>query len=494
MFHTLIAQIGLCCGFFLLAALLGATQLYAEDTEEEITLLNLFEEIDAPLPGRLLKPLDYDPEQTYPLVVFLHGAGERGDDNERQLIHVVARFAEAKARATYPAFVLAMQCPEGQQWVNNDWSARTHQQDPMPSEPMAGLLKTIAALDRDFSIDHERIYAIGLSMGGYGTFDLVTRYPKLFAAVVPICGGGDVEMAERLKDMPLWVFHGDDDAVVPVARSRNMVQAIEEAGGAPRYTEYNGVGHDAWTPASQEPELLSWLFAQRNDSPEMPLTAYIVSAGERILYFGDSITQAGVAPGGYVSLVREALEAGPLGSEVTVIGAGISGNRVPDLLARLDADVLAENPSLVVVYIGINDVWHWDSDRGTTEDDFRSGLHTLIQRIRDHGAGVMLCTPTVIGEKPLGENPHDAMLETYAAISREVARAEGVDLLDLRKYFMAWLSEENTAGEATGILTTDGVHLNAQGNQLLAQLMRQAITGMPLPAFTDLPRLLPYLE
>ena len=460
--------------------------VYAEDLEVNLQL-DLFNKLDTGAHGRLLIPENYDSGKSYPLVVFFHGAGERGDDNEKQLEHVVGIFTQPSARENFPCFVLAIQCPEGQQWVNVNWSSPTHTLTSEPSEPMAVVLKTIADVDRMYAIDRERIYAMGLSMGGYATWDIVTRYPNLFAAAVPICGGGDVNKAERIYNVPLWIFHGDDDPVVPVSRSRDMVQAIEEAGGNPRYTEYEGVGHDSFTPASREPELISWLFEQRKAAPEMPLTSCQVGSGDRVVFLGDSITQQGAAPGGYVTMVRQVLDTGEFGNDIEVIGAGISGNRVPDLLERLERDVLDHNPTLVVVYIGINDVWHWDAGRGTSADDFRVGLHTLVQRIREKNARIMLCTPTVIGEKATGQNPHDAMLNTYADITRAVAREEQVDLLDLRNFFLAWLEAENADHQEQGVLTTDGVHLNDHGNLLLANLMLKAISPAPLPAFADLP-------
>ncbi len=479
------SQIFMFIGIAVIMFISSLTNIQAEEMEAE-PQLDLFEKLDAALPGRLLVPEQYDAGKSYPLVVFFHGAGERGDDNEKQLKHVVGIFTQPSVRDNFPCFVLALQCPEEQLWVKTDWSAQSHTQPSEPSESMAAVLKTIADLDRQYSIDRERIYAIGLSMGGYATWDIIARYPNLFAAAVPICGGGDTATATRITDMPLWIFHGDADPLVPVSRSRDMVQAIEEAGGNPRYTEYKGVGHDSFTPASREPELIPWLFEQRNTAPEMPLTSCQVGSGDRIVFLGDSITQQGVTPQGYVTKVRQVLDSGRFGENIEVIGAGISGNRVPDLLERLQRDVLDHNPTLVVVYIGINDVWHWDAGRGTSADDFRTGLHTLVQQLREKNTRVLLCTPTVIGEKTQDQNPHDAMLNAYADITRAVAREEKVDLLDLRHYFLAWLETENADQLEQGVLTSDGVHLNDHGNLLLGYLMVRAINPAPLPAYADL--------
>jgi predicted peptidase len=217
------------------------------------------------LPYRLLKPDNYDPKSKYPLVLFLHGAGERGDDNEKQLIHGVPEFAREDNRKKYPCFLAAPQCPAGAKWVDVDWSADTHVQPDEPSESLRLALALVGALQGEFSIDAGRIYVSGLSMGGYGTWDAAMRRPELFAAAVPICGGADETRAERIARMPVWVFHGAKDPAVKVARSDRMVAALIKAGGNPGYTRYPGEGHASWVPAYRDPELFKWLFAQKRE-------------------------------------------------------------------------------------------------------------------------------------------------------------------------------------------------------------------------------------
>lgn len=201
--------------------------------------------------------------------------------------------------------------------------------------------------------------------------------------------------------------------------------------------------------------------------------------GERVVFLGDSITQAGAGPGGYVTLVREALEKVHKDLGVEVIGAGISGNKVPDLEKRLERDVLSKKPTLVVIYIGINDVWHSQSGKGTGKDAYEKGLVNLINQIQKSGARVILCTASVIGEKTDGSNPLDKMLDEYCEISRSVAAKEKVQLLDLRKAFLAHLKEHNQANMDKGILTGDTVHLNAAGNKFVAEQMLAALTAAP---------------
>lgn len=212
---------------------------------------------------RLLTPKDYDASKKYPLVLFLHGAGERGADNAAQLVHGMKDFASDKIMAEYPAFVIAPQCPNGEKWVEVDWSADKHDMPEKPASAMHLTLAAIEGLRKEFSIDGDRLYITGLSMGGYGTWDAIQRHPELFAAAVPICGGGDPKFASKIAKLPIWAFHGDKDGAVKVERSREMIAAIKAAGGAAKYTEYPGVGHDSWTATYRNPELYQWLFAQK---------------------------------------------------------------------------------------------------------------------------------------------------------------------------------------------------------------------------------------
>lgn len=196
---------------------------------------------------------------------------------------------------------------------------------------------------------------------------------------------------------------------------------------------------------------------------------------DTIVFLGDSITQAGVNPDGYVTLTAQGIAKSCPDKGVQVIGAGISGHRVPDCQQRLDRDVLQKKPTIVIIYIGINDVWHWSQNRGTKKEDFDAGLREMIGRIQAAGARVILCTPTVIGEKTDGTNHFDAMLEEYSQISRTVAKDTGSQLLDLRAAFLAYLREHNPQNAAQGILTSDSVHLNKNGNKVLSELMLDAL-------------------
>lgn len=215
------------------------------------------------LPYRLLRPKDYDASRRYPLVIFYHGAGERGDDNVKQLVHGMNDFASDDVMAKYPCFVIAPQCPNGVQWVDTPWSADAHTMPEKPTEPMRLSLELITSLQSELSIDANRLYVTGLSMGGFGVWDAIQRQPKRFAAAVPICGGGDPAFAKQLVQFPIWAFHGEADTAVKPKRSRDMVAALKAAGGSPKYTEYPGVGHNSWAATYANREMYARLFAQK---------------------------------------------------------------------------------------------------------------------------------------------------------------------------------------------------------------------------------------
>lgn len=197
-------------------------------------------------------PRDYAPGKKLPVILFLHGAGERGNDGLKQT-QVGIGSALRMSSERFPALVVMPQCAAGQFWS-----------DKMAEFALKALDQTVA----EYSGDANRLYLTGLSLGGFGSFLIASQHPDKFAAVVPICGGvrgADLKsVAEKLKDVPMWIFHGDADTVVPPVRSREMVEAIKAAGGTKvKYTEYPGIGHNSWDKAYAEKEMTDWLFAQK---------------------------------------------------------------------------------------------------------------------------------------------------------------------------------------------------------------------------------------
>ncbi len=184
-----------------------------------------------------------DRSQNWPLLLFLHGAGERGSDLKLVNINGPPKLIEAGKK--FPFVVISPQCPQDTWWVPPALEAFTD------------------SIQRRYRIDPARIYVTGLSMGGFGTWELAERHPERYAAVIPICGGGDTSRADHLRNLPVWAFHGAQDDVVPLSRSKDMIDAIKAAGGNPRFTIYPQAGHDSWTETYANDEIYSWLLQQR---------------------------------------------------------------------------------------------------------------------------------------------------------------------------------------------------------------------------------------
>lgn len=237
-----------------------------EDRYEEHTYVYTGGEYkEASFKWRLLKPAKIETGKKYPVVLFLHGAGERGTDNKKQLQYFPDWISTDEMRAKFPCFVIAPQCRNGKQWVNVPWGAKTSTPQGEISDQLAAAVGILQEVLAKQPVDRKRVYLTGLSMGGYGTWDLALRHPDWFAAVAPVCGGGDERLAERLKDVPLWAWHGDKDGAVPVERTQQMIAAIKAAGGSPKFTELPGVGHNSWNQAYHGPDnLIPWMFQQVN--------------------------------------------------------------------------------------------------------------------------------------------------------------------------------------------------------------------------------------
>lgn len=206
--------------------------------------------------------------------------------------------------------------------------------------------------------------------------------------------------------------------------------------------------------------------------------AMTVQKKQRIVFFGDSITEAGVNPGGYITRMAETLNKRGLASRYELVGAGIGGNKIYDLYLRMDSDVIARNPDVVVIWVGVNDVWHKASfGTGTDPDKFEKFYTAVIKKLQDRNIKVFLTTPAAIGERTDFSNPQDGDLNHYANIIRRLAKAANCGLIDLRAAFLEYNRQHNRENKESGILTTDRVHLNEKGNTLVADEMLNAIVG-----------------
>ncbi len=257
--------------FFLILLTLFSTTLNAQDTSR--FQRRVFRTAEGELNYRLLPPLGYQKGQKYPLVVFLHGSGERGSDNGRQLIWGGKRFADSIQRTKYKAWVIFPQCPKDRRWSGYVEVQKEAEGSPrklafpitdtgtMAQRLVFGLIDSMLATG---AVDAKRVYLGGLSMGAMGTFDMLWRRPRFFAAALAICGGGDPQVVKTYaKGFPIWVFHGDRDRSVNVGYSRRLVEELKKGKAKVRYTEYWWVGHNSWDNAFAEPDLLDWLFAQK---------------------------------------------------------------------------------------------------------------------------------------------------------------------------------------------------------------------------------------
>ncbi|MCE7061634.1 SGNH/GDSL hydrolase family protein [Dyadobacter sp. CY343] len=208
----------------------------------------------------------------------------------------------------------------------------------------------------------------------------------------------------------------------------------------------------------------------------LPMIAMRQDKPLKVIFFGDSITQAGVNPTGYITQMGEMLKAKNQSNQYELIGAGIGGNKVYDLYLRLEDDVLSKKPDVVFIYVGINDVWHKaSSGTGTDPDKYVKFYEALIKKMKAQNIRVIVCTPTVIGERSDNSNQQDGDLNQYSKLIREIASRNGLQLCDLRKHFADYLIRNNPENKEKGILTTDRVHLTDAGNTFLAEKMLEAL-------------------
>lgn len=207
----------------------------------------------------------------------------------------------------------------------------------------------------------------------------------------------------------------------------------------------------------------------------LSLMSFTGEKTKKVLFFGDSITEQGVNPGGYIAMLKDNLKKKGIAENYEIIGAGISGNKIYDLFLRLEKDVLAQKPDVVVIYIGVNDVWHKAWGTGTDYDKFGKFYDAVVKKIQAQGAKVVLATPAAIGEKHDYSNTQDGDLNAYSNWIREYAKSNKLGIVDLRKVFHDYSLANNPNNDAKGILTTDGVHLNEKGNKLVADLMWEAV-------------------
>lgn len=222
------------------------------------------------LPYRLLLPQNYDPHKTYPLILFLHGSGERGNDNAAQLVHGGVFFLRDSIRKNYPAIIVFPQCATEEYWVKlteqNDSLGKglyNYETAGKPTTSLGLVQLLVKDIIKKYAVQKKQLYVGGLSMGGMGTFEMVRRSPKLFAAAFVICGGADISIAPQLKNVHWWIFHGDKDEAVNPLYAVTMVKALQQINVPIKYTLYPNVGHNSWDNVFVEPDFIPWLFSNK---------------------------------------------------------------------------------------------------------------------------------------------------------------------------------------------------------------------------------------
>ena len=254
----------------LLLALMAGNLLQAQEILPDTSLFGAHRHIedDDTLPYRLYRSMKADTmTETMPLVIFLHGAGERGNDNYMQLKHCIRFFLDDTVTGRYPFLLMAPQCPNEKRWVNTDWSLPEHTMDSVPTTELQGVMTVLDSLIACDAVDSTRVYICGISMGGFGTWDALQRWPEKFVAAISICGGGDPAYADAMKDIPVYIFHGLQDGVVMPSRSVQMFDALRDAGNEEVILEtYPDLGHECWDEAFSTEGLFGWMFGKRKPS------------------------------------------------------------------------------------------------------------------------------------------------------------------------------------------------------------------------------------
>ena len=215
------------------------------------------------LPYRLLLPAHYEPTNSYPVILYLHGAAARGDDNLQPLNWGPELFVDQAARVAQGFFLIVPQSPRTSGWIESAWTLRSVPQESAALRMSLELVTQV--LPKEYRIDPKRRYLTGVSMGGHAVWITLVRHPSMFAAAVPVCSGGSASIVtDAAAKVPVWAFHSDDDHLVPVQQARGLVQAWRAHGGLAKYTEYTGLRHSSWKKAYADPELLPWLFSQHS--------------------------------------------------------------------------------------------------------------------------------------------------------------------------------------------------------------------------------------
>lgn len=409
-----------------------------------------------------------------PLVVFLHGAGERGDDNEKQLKNAILEVVKENSQSQFnQSVVIAPQCPSDKQWVNTPWANRNCNYQ-LSSVQETDLLKSVVKLVEEYRkydfIDTNRVYAVGLSMGGFGVWDLVSRHSDLFTAASPICGAGPSDAIETLKDFPIYTFHGTNDTTVANLGTIELVNKIKQAGGKKiQYVSFEGDGHGIWNKAityggdKTHPSLENWLFSQ-NKNIEEKIT--------RVACIGDSLTYGHSWHNeSYPVFLQKKLgdkfiveNFGVNGSQITGFGGSGSKYKYYDLNRYTDS--VKFNPDILFIMLGTNDATQWDKAKFTYENGYKS-LIGSYQNVFPEAQIVLMTSPQTLDNNGFGI-PNEKIGKYVYPLQRKIASDLKLPLIDIRDAF----SKHEGGYES---LLKDGVHLSIEGAELVVEKINTAL-------------------
>ncbi len=419
------------------------------------------------LPYRIYVPEEYNADKEYSFLVHLHGAGNRGDDNENQILentkHIdriiggeTVEYDGETVDLSKEFIIIAPQCAKEKQWVDTPWGKTpdpSYNLDEIPqSEYMTALVELINSMKTKYSLDSERMYATGLSMGGFGTWDLLMRYPEMWAAAVPMGGAADLSMAKELNNIPIWTFHQYLDTVVVSEGTQNIVKELVKAGGDVRFTPYFELQHNAWTKGYAEEDLLQWLYSHKKSDNKV-----------KVACVGDSITYGAEIKDRNNDSYPAGLQE-KLGNKFSVENFGVSATsalssakapyiNTPEYKASLEFA-----PDVLCIMLGTNDIK--DENWLTGKDNFKSDYKAIIDSYKKANPDVKVyigVPPQIFKANVYGERNPEILENEANPIIKELAEEIGADIVDLRALFDGKVE-----------LFPDFLHPNEQGAAMIA--------------------------
>ena len=424
------------------------------------------------LPYRLYVPEDYSPDKQYSFLLFLHGAGNRGNDNESQvsvntglLDRIIGgeklKNGEKEIDSSKEFIMIAPQCASGKQWVDTSWSVTpdpSYKLDEIPqSQYMTAVVELIDKMKADYTLNPSRMYVTGLSMGGFGTWDLIMRYPNLFAAAIPMGGAGDTSKADVIANTPVWTFHQLQDPTVAADGTVAMVKALSEVGAEVKFTPYFDGVHNAWTKGYAEPDMLKWLYSHTKERI-------------KIAFVGDSITYgAGVsdrATKSFAGIIAKATS-----DKYHAINFGVSATsalysaKTPYFQTEAYASALEFNPDILHIMLGTNDIKNenWDLGKGNFKLDYKKIVDSF-KAINPNLKIVVGIPPRIHKENVFGErNP-------------QILEEEGIPLIyEVAEEINATVANYFDPTKDKPEYFPDFLHPNDEGHKIMADIALAAI-------------------